>query len=105
MQVEYAAEKERAAEHQERLAAAFRRVRAAIDDFAPDAVIVFGDDQYENFREDRVPPFCVYLFEEMESRPYLDNRYDVGANPWQEPPEQVFRFNSNKCFALFPAGR
>jgi hypothetical protein len=99
MQVEYAAEKERAAEHQERLAAAFRRVRAAIDDFGPDAVIVFGDDQYENFKEDCVPPFCVYLFEEMESRPYLDNRYGVGANPWQEPPEQVFRHRGDRALA------
>src|ERR1700677_3738921 len=24
-------------------------VRQALDDFAPDAVIIFGDDQYENF--------------------------------------------------------
>ena len=97
MQQEYAEEKARAAEHQERLAAAFRRVRAAIDDFSPDAVFVFGDDQYENFREDCIPPFCVYLYESMESRPYLDNRYGVGANPWHEPPEQVFHHRGDRA--------
>ena len=31
--------------------------------------VVFGDDQYENFREDMIPPFCVFAVPEMVSRP------------------------------------
>ena len=35
---------------------AFRKLRKVIDDFNPDAVLIWGDDQYENFQEDLVPP-------------------------------------------------
>ena len=38
------------------------RVEAALDEFAPDLVIVFGDDQYENFHEDLIPPFAVLAY-------------------------------------------
>ncbi len=48
-----------AAEHRERMRRGFERVRARLDAFAPDFVVIVGDDQYENFREDIVPPFCV----------------------------------------------
>ena len=48
-----------AAVHRARLVKGFRRVRKEILDFNPDFVIVFGDDQYENFREDIIPPFCI----------------------------------------------
>lgn len=37
-----------------------RLARAIIDEFAPDVIVIFADDQYENFREDVLPPFCVY---------------------------------------------
>ena len=33
---------------------------------SPDFVLMFGDDQYENFKEDLLPPFCVYAFDEFE---------------------------------------
>ena len=46
--------------HRERLLQALRRTRAKIDEFRPDFIVVWGDDQYENFREDVVPPYCVY---------------------------------------------
>jgi hypothetical protein len=36
--------------HRETLLAGFRKVRKAIDDFKPDFILVWGDDQYENFR-------------------------------------------------------
>ena len=52
------------------LAAGFRRVRAELDAFRPDAVLVWGDDQYENFREDIIPAFCVMAYDEYECRPF-----------------------------------
>lgn len=47
--------------HRECCFAAFRAVRGQLDRFQPDLVLVFGDDQYENFIEDIVPPFCLYI--------------------------------------------
>jgi hypothetical protein len=41
-----------AAEHRRRLVGGFRKAREALDAFAPDFVLIWGDDQYENFRED-----------------------------------------------------
>src|SRR5438874_2212604 len=34
----------------------FRKTRAELDAFQPDLVLLWGDDQYENYREDCVPP-------------------------------------------------
>ena len=42
-----------------RMADGFRAVRASLEEFDPDIVLIFGDDQYENFREDIIPAFCV----------------------------------------------
>ena len=38
--------------------------------FEPDFVVIFGDDQYENFRETIIPPFCILAYEESESTPF-----------------------------------
>ena len=46
------------------------RVRAAIDAFAPDALVVVGDDQYENFREDVIPPFTVLAYGDRVAVPW-----------------------------------
>ncbi len=46
----------------------FREARKAIDDFDPDFVLIYGDDQYEAIREDLVPPFTVFAIPELESK-------------------------------------
>ena len=38
------------------------RVRQALEDFDPDFVLIWGDDQYENFKEDIVPAFSVLAY-------------------------------------------
>ena len=40
----------------------FRDVRASLDAFDPDIVLIYGDDQYENYREDCVPAFSVLAY-------------------------------------------
>jgi len=50
---------EAARRHRKALVTWFARARRVLDDFAPDFVVVWGDDQYENFKEDIIPPFCV----------------------------------------------
>jgi hypothetical protein len=75
-------------EHRARHLAAFRELRAAIDRFEPDLVLIWGDDQYENFRETVIPPFCTYIFEELKNRPF--ERFGEGVrNLWGAPAGTV----------------
>src|SRR5260370_7640405 len=46
--------------HRELLLRSLRKARAQIDEFRPDFIGMWGDDQYENFREDVIPPSCTY---------------------------------------------
>jgi len=49
--------------HEKRLLEGFRSLRAELDAFKPDLVLIWGDDQFENFRRDCVPAFCVYVMD------------------------------------------
>ena len=48
----------------------FRLMRRELERFNPDFVLVWGDDQYENFREDGIPPFAVLAYESVEVEPW-----------------------------------
>ena len=81
-----------AARHRQDYFAGLDRIRDALDDFRPDAVIIFGDDQNECFREDLVPPYGLFIAEEFRSKPYLRARL-FGAdriNIWNDPFDTVF---------------
>src|SRR5207253_10877678 len=52
-----------AAAHRESLLRHFRHARTLLDDFRPDVVVIWGDDQHENFTEDVIPPFCVLAYD------------------------------------------
>lgn len=77
--------------HRRRHWDAFTRMKDEIDAFAPDFVVMWGDDQYENFLEDIVPPFCAYIADEFVSTPYRQNpdRPDP-PNAWGEPEDMAF---------------
>lgn len=79
--------------HRDRYFDGLDKIRQAIDDFHPDAVIIFGDDQYECFREDLVPPYCVFVGDEFHSKPYLRARGLGGdtMNVWNDPFDTVIR--------------
>jgi hypothetical protein len=87
------------APHRARIHAAFRILRERIDAFAPDVVVIFGDDQYENFREECIPPFCVQAYEDLVCHPFhnLGNR----PNIWNEPNDKIFRFPSHRTAAKY----
>ncbi len=70
--------------HREALVEHFRKARRILDDFRPDVVIVWGDDQHENFTEDVIPPFCVLAYDQVEARPW--QRPGIAPNVWNEPP-------------------
>ena len=82
------------APHRARLEAAFRDLRARIDAFAPDLVVIFGDDQYENFREECIPPFCVQAYADLTCQPF----HALGKLPniWNEPNDKTFRFAGHR---------
>jgi hypothetical protein len=81
-----------AAQERERVIGAYREVRRAIDEFEPDVVLIWGDDQYENFQEDLIPPFCVYACAEYETQPLLRAPWALGepTNIWNEPRDKTF---------------
>lgn len=82
-----------AARHRVELVDWMRRTRAALDDFAPDLVVMFGDDQYENFLEDCVPAYCVNAHPGYSYHP-------PRRNVWGEPEGTVFQVPGNQ-----PAGK
>src|SRR6266581_5266681 len=77
-----------AGEHRRRLVGGFRKAREALDAFNPDLVLIWGDDQYENFREDGVPSFCVFALDEIDSKPYARPGRST-ANVWGEGADTV----------------
>ncbi|MGH8891993.1 MAG: extradiol ring-cleavage dioxygenase [Actinomycetes bacterium] len=83
-----------AAGHRAALIKGFERVREAIDDFQPDAVVVWGDDQYENFKEDVIPPYAVLAYDDIEVRPWAHaaDSSDMKGRPnvWGESGETAF---------------
>jgi hypothetical protein len=74
--------------HRAQVVASFRRAREVLDEFAPDVIVIWGDDQYENFREDVVPAFCVQAYDDLEARPW--QRYRRGPNVWGEDRDTSF---------------
>jgi hypothetical protein len=88
-----------AARHRAALVAGFRKARRALDDFAPDVVVIWGDDQYENFREDIIPPFCVLAYEAIEHRPWAEGRWLKYANAWDEAHDETFTYKGHRAAA------
>ena len=75
--------------HRARIFAAFRQIRAEIDAFNPDFILLWGDDQYENFKEDIIPPFCVLAYDQIAFQPY--HRLGDRPNIWGEAQDATFR--------------
>ena len=79
-----------------RMADDFRATRKALDEFDPDVVLVWGDDQYENFREDIIPAFCVLgLDDEFAVMPW-HNGNGGKPNRWNEPAEWALELHGHR---------
>lgn len=86
-----------AREHRRVVVDGLRKVREELDHFDPDVIIVFGDDQYENFQETVIPPYCLYMFDEMDVLPYLQSGAVGDAdNVWNEPPDATIRIRGHR---------
>lgn len=87
--------------HRQDLIAQFRRIRAELDAFNPDFVLIWGDDQYENFREDCVPAFSILAYDSVDIQPWKG--YRRGPNVWDEPEEQTFTVKGHRAGGKFLA--
>ena len=74
----------------------FRKARAELDAFRPDFVLLWGDDQYENYREDCVTPFSVLDFVSVDIQPWKGHR---GENWWDEPQDATFTIAGHRAGA------
>jgi len=88
--------------HRDRCFEALRVIRGALDDFQPDFVLMWGDDQYENFIEDIVPPFCAYILNEIQSRPFANDAHkEFAGNIWGDPADRLFEHRGHPEAARF----
>jgi len=88
-----------AVRHREELIENMRWIRRELDDFAPDFVLILGDDQYENFQEDCVPAFQVCAYDDFVVQPFADGR----PNSWGEPESTVFHFKGHQAAGKYLA--
>ena len=78
-------------------------MRAALDAFKPDAVVIWGDDQYENFKEDVIPPFAVLAYDDLDLHPWSDAQSSSmmkrKANVWGEDASMHYRLRGRPDIA------
>ena len=90
-----------------RMADDFRTIRAALDAFNPDLVLVWGDDQYENFREDIIPAFCILgLDDDFAVKPWRPNGHNGNGgkpNRWGEPADWPLELHGHREAAKYLA--
>lgn len=89
--------KSAAVAHRKELLVWMRKCRAALDEFSPDLVLIWGDDQYENFIEDCVPAYCVNAHPDFEYAP-------PEGNIWDEPEDTRFRIPGHQQAGKHLAG-
>ena len=70
--------------HRAELVAGLDQIREEIESFNPDLILVWGDDQYENFKEDLIPPFSVLAYPDRIVHPYQSKLARMFPNYWGE---------------------
>jgi Catalytic LigB subunit of aromatic ring-opening dioxygenase len=88
-----------AARHRAELRAGLDRCRDALDEFHPDVVVVWGDDQYENFREEVIPAFCVLAYGDTDVEAFGVLRGPKIPNAWGLPDDYTFTMHGSPDFA------
>lgn len=87
--------------HRQDMIDQFRKARAELDAFNPDFVLIWGDDQYENFREDCVPAFSVLAYEKVQFQPWKN--YRRGRNVWNEPEDRTITVQGHRAAGKYLA--
>ena len=94
------------AAHHEAMLADFRKARAALDEFKPDFIFIWGDDQYENFREGIIPPFCVMAYDgDLTVKPWhqatASGSMKGKPNVWNEPMDFEYTLHFHRDGAKY----
>lgn len=84
--------------NQERLVKAFGVLHDRLHGWAPDVVMVIGDDQAENLLAENLPVFCLYTGTEVEAYPF--HRAMARVNLWGGAPETKYTFHCPSAFAV-----
>ena len=92
-----------AEKHRQELIGELRKVRATLDAFKPDVVLIWGDDQHENFHADIIPGFCVLAYDGVELKPWA--KPGAPPNVWGEAADKVFHIKGHRAAAKHLAGR
>jgi hypothetical protein len=83
--------------HRDIVVNGFHQLREELDSFKPDFVLIWGDDQYENFREDVIPPYCVYIYDQLECTPFRRSPiFHMADNVWGQPEEKVVQVRGHR---------
>lgn len=85
-------------ENQGRLAKAFGVLHDRLHGFAPDVVMIIGDDQAENYQSDNLPVFALYTGSEVEAYPF--HRPSARVNLWNGAPDTRYSFHCPSAFAV-----
>ena len=91
-----------AAAHRASLLRHFRHAREVLDDFRPDVVVIWGDDQHENFTADIIPPFCVLAYDHIEAK---HRTRDAASNVWGEGADTRIQIPGHREAGKFLARR
>jgi catalytic LigB subunit of aromatic ring-opening dioxygenase len=94
------------AAHHEAMLADFERARKVIDDFKPDFIFMWGDDQYENYKEGIIPPFSILAYDgDMTVKPWLQASASGSMkgkpNVWGEPMDFEFKLHFHREAAKY----
>ena len=81
--------------HRKLLVEDLARCRDALDEFAPDVMVVWGDDQYENFREEVIPPFCVLAYGDVDVNPFELMNHRGSKNAWGLPDDSTITLHGD----------
>lgn len=87
-----------AEEHRRRLLAGYSVLSEALNEFKPDLVLIWGDDQFENYKKDCVPAFAVGIFDEVTVRPFGGGEqvFKTTDNAWGLDPETPLVIRGHK---------
>ncbi len=91
-------------EHRRLLTENLRWIRSELDAFNLDVVLIWGDDQYENFRESIVPAFALMAYPEFNVKPW-SHLAPGRENSWDEPLDKQFHYKGHQKAGKYLANR
>jgi hypothetical protein len=89
-------------QHRSAVMAEIKKARVALDAFKPDFIVIWGDDQHENFHDDVIPGFCVLAYDAIDVQPW--SKHDR-PNAWGEGRDATFHIGGHRQGAKYLASR